>query len=180
MTRRGRRSFGLVRIVVAALLAIGVPSVVPPAGGSARVPAISHVSAPSRQTTSSARTLLYAGKKEVGELEREQAHSFSVMSLNGTGVGVVAILRNGAVQVGESLTPYANGYARPRPGGTWLVNVYRRGKIKPFGTVRRRSATEWVAYKGLGSQAHRVGYATGPHANFGALAVLLISCICDG
>lgn len=179
MTRWSRSSFvALRRIMFAAALAIGVMSVVPAASGSARVPAISHLSASSRQTTVSARTLLFVGKKRVGELEREQARSFSVMSLNGSGVGVVAILRNGAVQVGESLTPYANGYARPRPGGPWLV--YRRGAHKPFGTVRRRGANEWVAYEGLGGKAHRAGYATGPYANFGALAVLLISCICDG
>lgn len=102
------------------------------------------------------------------------------MSLGGTGVGYVSVLRNGAVLVGDSLTPFANGYARPRLGGTWLVNTYSGGGIKSLGTVRRRSANEWVAYKRLGGKAHRVGYATGPFANFGALAVLLISCICDG
>jgi hypothetical protein len=135
------------------------------------------VSAASHQAAATAKTYLFVGKKQVGQLVQDSPGSrvYDVLTLDGEGVGYVSILRNGSVLVGDSYTAFANGYARPRPGGTWNVNAYFKGGITSFGTVRRRDAGTWIAYHGTGSKARRVGFATGPHADLGAVAVLLVS-----
>jgi hypothetical protein len=64
------------------------------------------------------------------------------------------------------------GYARERPGDVWYVRETLSGD--PIGTVRRRTPRIWDAYLGLGSRAHRVGWARGARPGVGAAALLVV------
>jgi hypothetical protein len=71
--------------------------------------------------------------------------------------------------------PCGDGYARRRPGGFWYVNAIYPvvPQVRTIGTVRRRTSRTWDAYLGLGSHAHRVGYASGRYPAIGAEAFLV-------
>jgi hypothetical protein len=127
------------------------------------------------------RTLLYSAGKRVGELVRDSPGSslFYARTLDGKAVGYVS-LQHGIARVSEPLTPGpGDGYARTRSGRSWYVNAFTgTPRVHTIGTVRFRTSGVWDAYRGLGSRARQVGYATGPYAALGAVAVLLLPCIC--
>jgi len=63
------------------------------------------------------------------------------------------------------------GYTRIRAARVWDVDV---GPATAIGTVRERTPRIWVAYKGLGRKARRIGSARGPWAPIGAAALLIV------
>jgi hypothetical protein len=69
------------------------------------------------------------------------------------------------------------GYAHMLPGGFWYVESFFEQKpyVRTIGTVRRRTSRTWDAFLGLGEQAHRIGWATGPHPGVGAAFRLLLA-----
>jgi hypothetical protein len=68
---------------------------------------------------------------------------------------------------------FAFGYARVTTGRLWYVT--RHGaKFVTIGTVRFRKHGVWDAYCGVDGNARWYGYASGPHAGIGAVALLLV------
>ena len=67
---------------------------------------------------------------------------------------------------------FAFGYARVTSARAWYVTL-RKTTFVTIGAVSFRGPGVWDAYCGLDGHARWFGYATGPHAGIGAVALLL-------
>jgi hypothetical protein len=125
-------------------------------------------------------TLVYrAGGKLVGRITSYGA----AQTPGGQLVAYWTIRPHGVVLFSQGYcTTYCGyGYARMRPGETWYVEAFfaEPPRVRTIGTVRRRSASIWDAYRGLGPHAHHAGWAEGTRAPIGAAALLTVRCWCE-
>ena len=124
-------------------------------------------------------TKLYLGNRKVSQLEQDGWDAYSL-----AGLEVTEMVRNGnhifALDTAE-IPVFAFGYARVTSGRTWYVTLnetdYNTSHPTPtfvtIGAVSFRGPGVWDAYCGLDGRARWFGYATGPHAGIGAVALLL-------
>jgi hypothetical protein len=121
-------------------------------------------------------TRLYLGEKKISQLQPYGSGAYLVPQGGGefgierVGVRVFALDLN-------SIPHFVFGYARITSSQSWYVTLNETaGGVRKFvtiGTVRFQAPGVWDAYCGLNGHARQFGYATGPHAGLGAVALLL-------
>ena len=115
-------------------------------------------------------TKLYLGKRNVSQLQQEGWGAYSLAGADSTEIDRSG---NHIFALDTSTIPvFAFGYARVTSARTWYVTL-RTTTFVTIGAVSFRGPGVWDAYCGLDGRARWFGYATGPHAGIGAVALLL-------
>ena len=120
-------------------------------------------------------TRLFLGNRKVSQLEP----SHGVYDLTGDEWAFISRYGNLILAVDTTgATLFESGYTRTTSAHTWYVNQRNETSDNPawvtIGAVMFRGPGVWDAYCGLDGHARWYGYAAGPHAGMGAVALLLV------